>query len=58
MEIEIDIEELRRDKAKNFKERLQWIDLWADYMKKTPNKVWSAQQKKVIDYQLTKAEQK
>ncbi len=41
--------ELREKKQRNFEERLRFIDLWVDYIKKTPNEVWSAQQKMVVD---------
>ena len=45
----IDLEELKRIKEQNFQERLDFIDLYAAWLKKTPNKVWSKQQKKLID---------
>lgn len=31
-----------------FKKRLKFIDLYSEWIKKTPNKIWSAQQKKII----------
>lgn len=46
---EIDLRELERDKKKNFQERLKFIDKYVEWLKKTPNKEWSSQQKKVID---------
>ncbi|MFH8092604.1 MAG: hypothetical protein QXM38_01530 [Candidatus Aenigmatarchaeota archaeon] len=30
----IDIKELKEQKIKNFEERLKFIDLWCDYIKK------------------------
>lgn len=45
----IDLEELERDKRRNFEERLKFIDLYVEWLKKTPNKVWSRQQNKLID---------
>ena len=45
---EIDLEELKKMKEQNFKERLKFIDLYTEWLKKTPNKVWSSQQKKLM----------
>ncbi len=44
--------EHREKKQRNFEERHRFIDLWVDYIKKTPNAVWSAQQKELIDAQV------
>ena len=50
MEIpEIDLEELKKLKEDNFKERLKFIDKYAEWMKKTPNKKWSSDQKSITD---------
>lgn len=46
---DINLEELKRAQEQNFKERLKFIDMYTNWLKKTPNKVWSAQQKKIID---------
>jgi hypothetical protein len=43
------LEELRRFKEKNFEERLKFIDLYVEWLKKTPNKEWSVQQKEIIN---------
>ena len=40
---EIDLEELERWKEKNFQERLEFLDWYADWMKKHPD--WSKRQK-------------
>lgn len=45
---DVDMEELALAKKKNFEERLAFIDAYAAWVKKTPNKIWSAQQKKLI----------
>jgi hypothetical protein len=45
----INLEELKRMKGENFRDRLEFIDLYVEWLKKTPNKQWSAQQKKLID---------
>ncbi|MBI2545932.1 hypothetical protein HYV81_02020 [Candidatus Woesearchaeota archaeon] len=46
---EIDLEELKRMKEQNFRERLEFIDLYAEWLKKTSNKEWSSQQKKLME---------
>lgn len=46
---QIDLKELEKAKEKNFKERLEFIDMYVDWIKKTPNLQWSLQQKKIID---------
>ena len=48
-ELKIDFKELEEFKKRNFRERLKFVDFLADYIKKTPNAVWSAQQKRVVD---------
>lgn len=47
--MKVDLKELRRAKTKNFKERLEFIDSYVDWLKKTPNKEWSRQQNKLMD---------
>ena len=42
---EIDLEGLKRKKEKNFQERLEFIKWYTEWVKKTPNKIWSRQQK-------------
>ena len=46
---DIDKKELDREKERNLLERLGFIERYAQWLKKTPNKVWSRQQKNVID---------
>ena len=45
----IDLRELRKFKERNFKERLEFLDRYAEWVKKKSNKQWSSQQKKLID---------
>ncbi len=45
---DVDLEQLKKDKEDNFRQRLKWIDFYVAWVKKTPNKVWSKQQKKII----------
>ncbi len=47
--MEIDINALKREKAENFDERLDFIDKYVEWLKRTPNKIWSAHQKEFID---------
>jgi hypothetical protein len=44
----IDLEELKKIKEENFKERLEFIDKYTEWLKKTPNKKWSSEQKDLI----------
>lgn len=46
---DVDVKELKEDQQKNFKERLEFIKRYVEWLKKTPNKVWSRQQKEIID---------
>ncbi|MBI5636149.1 hypothetical protein HY993_04270 [Candidatus Micrarchaeota archaeon] len=39
-----DLLELKEEKKRNFEARLEFIDLYCEWLKKTPNKVWSRQQ--------------
>lgn len=45
----IDLKELQILKEENFKERLEFIEKYVEWMKKTSNKTWSSQQKDLID---------
>lgn len=45
----VDLKELKKLKEDNFKERLAFIDKYAEWLKKTKNKAWSSQQKKIVD---------
>jgi hypothetical protein len=42
--IHVDMDEVRADIEQNRKERLKFIDQYAEWLKKTPNAVWSKQQ--------------
>lgn len=46
---EIDLKELEKMKKDNFQRRLEFIDEYVKWLKKTSNKEWSKQQKKLID---------
>ncbi len=45
----IDLKELDKLKEENFKQRLDFIEKYVEWLKKTPNKKWSSQQKELID---------
>lgn len=51
----IDPKELEEMKRNNFKDNLDFIDLYAEWVKKTPNKRWSHEQKILIDAQIKNA---
>ncbi len=46
----IDLKILEKEKEKNFQQRLKFIDAYVEYVKKTPNKKWSAEQKRLINF--------
>ncbi len=46
---EIDLDEVERDIRKNREERLKFVRMYAEWLMKQPNKVWSGQQKKVVN---------
>ena len=51
---EIDMEEMEEFKEQNFRERLDFIDMYTDWLKGTSNAEWSSQQKAVIDKKPSK----
>jgi len=50
--IEVDLGKLRNDKEINFKERLNFIKFWAEYIRTHSDEEWSKQQNMVIDSQF------
>ncbi len=50
------MDEVEEDRKKNFEQRLIYIEEYADWVKNTPNKVWSKQQKEMIDSVLRSAD--
>ena len=50
----IDIKELEKMKEDNFKDRLEFIDKYAQWVKRTENSKWSLEQKRIIDGERTK----
>ena len=44
----IDLDELKKIKEDNFKERLEFVNTYANWVKKKSNKAWSSQQKDIV----------
>lgn len=44
----IDLKELKKLKEENFRDRLKFIDMYTEWLKRTSNKEWSSQQKRII----------
>jgi len=44
----INLDEIKKDIERNFKQRLEFIEEYVEWLKKTNNVVWSEQQKKII----------
>ena len=40
------------DKARNKEERMEFVELWAEYVRTHSDREWSRQQKIVVDSQL------
>jgi len=47
--LKLNLKELDDDRARNFEERLKFIDLYVEWLKRTPNEVWSKQQRAIVD---------
>lgn len=45
----IDLKELENLRKDNFKERLEFIDKYTEWLKKTKNSKWSSEQKNIIN---------
>ncbi|MEO9363147.1 MAG: hypothetical protein ABI348_04525 [Nitrososphaera sp.] len=46
---EINLKELEKLKEENFRERLEFLDKYADWVKKTNNSKWSSAQKAIVN---------
>jgi len=51
-EVNVDLGELKKFKIQNAKERLEFIDFWANYIRTHSDKDWSKQQNDLIDSQI------
>lgn len=52
-EVKVDMEELKKFKVRNAKERIEFIDMWVNYMKTHSDEEWSEQQNEVINGQIS-----
>lgn len=46
---EIDLDELEKLKEKNFKARLEFQDMYVEWLKRNKNSTWSLAQKSIVD---------
>lgn len=53
---EINLKELKKEKRKNFNERLKFIDILVEYIKTHDDKEWSEQQSEFINSVMEKRE--
>lgn len=44
-----DFKEFEEEKKRNSKQRMEFVDFYANWIKKTPNKVWSKQHAKFLN---------
>ncbi|MFW5946349.1 MAG: hypothetical protein ACOCTN_05710 [Candidatus Natronoplasma sp.] len=51
------LDDIEEDRKKNLEERLRFIEEYARWVKRTPNEVWSEQQKEMIDSVLKSADE-
>ncbi len=56
-DVHIDLEEMKKWKKKNAEERLKFIEMYAEWVRKTSNKEWSSQQNMLINSQIHSAKQ-
>ncbi len=54
-EIKTSLEELKKERASNFKERRWFVKYWAEYVKTHSDEDWSRQQNILIDSQIKNA---
>ncbi len=45
----INLSNVEEDRKKNFEQRLRYVEEYAEWVKDTPNEIWSKQQKDMID---------
>ena len=51
----INLKELKDDKKRNAKERLEFVKFWANYIKTHSDEEWSEQQNVIINSQIPKS---
>jgi hypothetical protein len=45
----LNVNEIEEDRARNRRQRLEFITMYALWVKRTPNSIWSKQQKQMLD---------
>lgn len=50
--MKINLKKLEKERENNFKERLKFIELWVNYIKKHKDEEWSSQQNELINSQI------
>ncbi|MBI4162983.1 MAG: hypothetical protein HY513_04830 [Candidatus Aenigmarchaeota archaeon] len=56
-DINIDIEKLKDRQKKNAEDRLKFIEMYAEWVRKNSNATWSKQQNMLINSQIRSAKQ-
>lgn len=55
-EIKTSLNDIRKERQSNFKERIWFLKHWADYIKSHSDKDWSSKQSDFIDSQIIMAQ--
>jgi len=50
--MDIDLEQLEKEKKKNAQERLEFVEFWAEYIRSHSDEEWSKQQNELINSQI------
>jgi hypothetical protein len=53
-DVKVDLDEMKRFKEQNAKERLKFIDFWVNYIKTHSDKEWSSQQNLLLNSGFSK----
>lgn len=51
-DVKVDLEEMKKFKEENARERLRFIDFWVNYIKTHSDEEWGGQQRVLIDAQI------
>ncbi len=51
-DVKVDLDEMKKFKEENARERLKFIDFWVNYMKTHSDEEWGEQQRILIDSQI------
>jgi len=50
--MDIELEQLEKEKKKNAQERLEFVEFWAEYIRSHSDEEWSKQQNELINSQI------